>query len=368
MNSARLLLQSPIEGICGRFHGDSSLLRLDRWHLVSGRLTSAHVKSACAVSLDKFIRRHSVTSDKMDVKNFLNSNVNGTSSALASAEVLEQPHGERYAPDSVGETTQELESVSVIGLQSNINGKPLASVPTDFFEQHQAELCAAGANCVTADELGSVAALSDWLKDRLPTQNSQIEQWGILPGTKTMTNLWVELLQQEISLEDSRPPKRTVHVACVKIKNESGKLLVEAHQEMTDGSIRERNRPLSEKMKPGENVEDACRRGIYEELGARLGAQERVTILQDSYEREVQERESLSYPGLMTCYILHTMEAIVKLLPENDFITQEDETSHHNGAIMSSPSVNMFGDGQSSSTEITIGVKKHFWKWVIDYS
>eukprot|EP00850_Spirogloea_muscicola_P009460 SM000053S17417 [mRNA] locus=s53:223876:224695:- [translate_table: standard] len=132
-------------------------------------------------------------------------------------------------------------------------------------------------------------------------------------------------VQGEIVLEDSQPPKRVVHVASVIIRNATGAVLVESHQEMEDGNVRVRNRPLSEKMRPGEGVEAACLRGIVEELGSDLGAPAAVTLLRDSYVREEEERESLSYPGLATRYIIHTMAARIAGLPASTFVTEEDE-------------------------------------------
>ncbi|MCO5580191.1 hypothetical protein L7F22_034058 [Adiantum nelumboides] len=190
----------------------------------------------------------------------------------------------------------------------------------------EVELCAVGKRCVFAQDLKSTAALALWLRNWLPPASvQQISDWVKLPGTKRVANLWLELSQGEISLEDSIAPKRTVHVACVKITNGSGNILLEASQEMVDGTMRERNRPLSEKMKLGESVVDACLRGIREELGHEYGAGNRVQMLQDTYAREVQERESLSYPGLMTCYVLHHMVAVMKDLPIVDFATEENE-------------------------------------------
>ncbi|KAJ7528734.1 hypothetical protein O6H91_15G016600 [Diphasiastrum complanatum] len=227
----------------------------------------------------------------------------------------------------------------------------------------QAELCASIARCVTAKELGSLEALADWLKERLAANNLPLSFWGKAPGTKSLSNLWCELVEGEIFLEDSCPPKRTVHVASVHIRNESGSTLVEAYQEMSDGRIRQRNKPLSEKMRLGENVEDACLRGIYEELGWQLGARDRVSIFQDSYMKKEEERESNSYPGLWTRYIIHTMSARIKQLPATEFFTIEDE-SHQLPSYTGARSLsNANGDG-STSTHIPVGVKRHFWKWI----
>lgn len=208
---------------------------------------------------------------------------------------------------------------------------------------------------VTPDQLGSSDALASWLSDRLP---SGISQWGTAPGTKRVANLWIELKDGEIVLEDSSPPRRMVQVASVKIKNQAGHMLVEAHQEMADGSIRFRNRPLSEKMRPGENVEEACFRGIFEELGSQLGAKNRVRIVSGSYLRKQEERESLSYPGLLTSYVIHSVDAIVEDLPNTGFYTVEDELN-----IMEAGAHLHKGAG-SSCNGAAIGVKKHFWRWI----
>ncbi|MCO5570419.1 hypothetical protein L7F22_024140 [Adiantum nelumboides] len=211
---------------------------------------------------------------------------------------------------------------------------------------------------VSPDDLGSPDALASWLSDRLP---SGISQWGTVPGTKRVLNLWIELKEGEILLEDAHPPKRTVHVASVKIRNKAGLMLVEAHQEMADGSIRHRNRPLSEKMRPGENVEDACFRGIFEELGSHLGARNRVRIFLGSYRRKQEERESLSYPGLLTSYVIHSVDAIIEDLPEAGFYTVEDEMIGHNST---DPGVFLHQGSGKFCKGAAVGVKKHFWRWV----
>lgn len=102
----------------------------------------------------------------------------------------------------------------------------------------QAELCATNAECVTVEELGSVEGLARWLMERLPSAETSISSWGVAPGTKRVMNLWKELVDGEISLEDSCPPKRTVHVARVKVRNESGRYLIES-QQVTSSSVPE---------------------------------------------------------------------------------------------------------------------------------
>jgi hypothetical protein len=101
---------------------------------------------------------------------------------------------------------------------------------SEAFSMPQAELCANDAQCVSVEELEGVEGLTQWLRERLISGAEQLKTWGTAPGTKRVANLWTELVDGEISLEDARPPKRTVHVASVKIRNESGLYLVESHQ------------------------------------------------------------------------------------------------------------------------------------------
>lgn len=145
------------------------------------------------------------------------------------------------------------------------------------------------------------------------------------------------------------------------------------YQEMADGRSRPRNRPLAEKMRPGENVEDACRRGVFEELGPEMGARNRVEIISESYDREEQERDSCSYPGLLTRYVLHTMVASVTGLPNTDFSTLENEghhpmngAPHSNGAATNGSVTNGALSTNGCNKGSAVGVKTHFWRWVTE--
>ena len=69
-------------------------------------------------------------------------------------------------------------------------------------------------------------------------------------------------------------------------------------------------------MKPSETVEAAVVRAVKEELGSIIRVscsiekdENFVRIVPDSYSSKVEERVSLSYPGLPACYILHTVDA-----------------------------------------------------------
>ncbi|XP_009600652.1 uncharacterized protein LOC107803943 [Nicotiana tabacum] len=186
-------------------------------------------------------------------------------------------------------------------------------------------------------------SLSDWLRPRLPSDS--FSSWGVKPGTKNVNNLWLELSEGETLLADSTPPVRTVEVMVVRVIGKDNKVLVESHQELSNGAHRRRGRPLSEKMKPGETVEDAVFRAVKEELGSTI-----VKILPNSYSKKVEERVSASYPGLPACYVLHTVDAVVDGLPEEEFCTEETDE-------YGDSSERMLADG-------AVSCKKHYWKWV----
>ncbi|KAF3789220.1 hypothetical protein EJ110_NYTH18870 [Nymphaea thermarum] len=202
-----------------------------------------------------------------------------------------------------------------------------------------------GSAFVSAQSFSSPQTLSDWLRPRLPRD---LPSWGVKPGTKNVSNLWLELAHGEALLQDSVPPRRTVNVAAVRIRNAAGDVLIESHQELSDGTVRPRRRPLSEKMRPGETVCEAVLRAIREELGSVLRSGEGVRVLMESYSRRVEERNSVSYPGMPACYILHSVDAIVEEgLPEGEFFTEEEDEYAGSGRL----------------AEGAVVVRRHFWKW-----
>ncbi|KAG8381596.1 hypothetical protein BUALT_Bualt06G0137900 [Buddleja alternifolia] len=205
-------------------------------------------------------------------------------------------------------------------------------------------------------------SLSDWLKPRLAADS--FGSWGVKPGTKNVHNLWLEIAEGETLLADSIPPVRTVEVVIVRIIRNDGKVLIESHQELSNGVVRNRRRPLSEKMKPGESVEAAVYRAVKEELGSLVKIESlrnlddeicnnvsgNVMILPGSYTKKVEERVSASYPGLPACYVLHTVDAEVEGLPEGEFCTEEIEE---------------YGDfSERGLADCAVSCKRHYWKWV----
>lgn len=128
--------------------------------------------------------------------------------------------------------------------------------------------------------------------------------------------------------------------------------MIESQQELSDGSVRNRCRPLSEKMKPNETVKDAVFRAINEELGSVMNGASDVVIeiVPDSYKENVEERSSMSYPGLPARYMLHSVDVIVDGLPDGEFCTEEKEE---------------YPDSEEKRVaEKAVSVKRHFWKWV----
>lgn len=164
-------------------------------------------------------------------------------------------------------------------------------------------------------------------------------------------------------MAESTPPVRTVEVVIVRVRDNQGRLLIESHQELSNGDVRDRSRPLSEKMKPGETVESAVLRAVNEELGSIIGGSfsfsssssdfddnRVVKIVPNSYTNKVEERLSVSYPGLPACYVLHSVDAMVDGLPEGEFSTVEEEE---------------YGDSyEKNVADGAVSCKKHYWKWV----
>jgi hypothetical protein len=118
-------------------------------------------------------------------------------------------------------------------------------------------------------------------------------------------------------------------------------VLLEAEQVMENGSHRFRNQPPSEKLKPGETYLDATRRCLQEELGA---LPEAIHISPETHSVHTERRDSSSYPGLLTEYTFHRVEAQVDGLQETSFWRENTAVSQ--------------GDP----------VRRHLWEWGCDRS
>mmetsp|Transcript_7809 Transcript_7809/g.14783 ORF Transcript_7809/g.14783 Transcript_7809/m.14783 type:complete len:309 (-) Transcript_7809:306-1232(-) len=168
---------------------------------------------------------------------------------------------------------------------------------------------------------GSVEELTEWLKQA----GLNTEEYGV-GNAKPLSNLLGEVMEGETTLvvEDG-VPVRNVNVVSVLIENADGQILVEQRQTLPDGRVRERGLPLSEKMIRGESWLQAAVRGIKEELGNRISADNpQITILEETYYFEKEEMYSFSYPGLMTRYMMHRVKGRVLDIPQHeDFVTIE---------------------------------------------
>ncbi|KAJ4841795.1 hypothetical protein Tsubulata_044784 [Turnera subulata] len=192
-------------------------------------------------------------------------------------------------------------------------------------------------------------SLSEWLNTRL--QPGSLASWGTKPGTKNINNLFLELSQGESTLSDSTPPIRTVHCMVVRIlSNATNRVLLESRQDLSNGTSRPRSRPLSEKMRAGESVEEAALRAVKEELGPSWVAR----VVPGTYKIKEEEREAGSFPGLMSRYVVHTVDARVEGLPEEDFATEEEEYKDVDGG----------GDGGVKGiVKEAVHVIRHHWTW-----
>jgi hypothetical protein len=161
---------------------------------------------------------------------------------------------------------------------------------------------------VTQRDFAGAAALEAWLRD----QGVPLEAWG-RGEAKRVADLWAEYVAGEARLYDD-PLQRRVSVVQVFIRR-GGRLLIEVEQEMRDGRRRARLLPPSEKLKGQESPVAAAARCLAEELGL-VGA---GVILCESGSPVRRVVDSPSYPGLPTCYLVHTVEAAADALPEADF-------------------------------------------------
>lgn len=170
--------------------------------------------------------------------------------------------------------------------------------------------------------------------DWLAVNKIEYSKWG-QGQSKSLENLWHEYVSGESCFEDD-PPKRIVAVVRI-IISRGEKILVEAEQEFMDGRRRVRNRPPSDKIKPGEDVHEAALRCLDEELGL---IPKQITIEHGLYKKKVTTVDSPSYPGLLCRYTVHLLKAAVTGLPDEPFW-------HENTAAAE-------GDP----------IKRHLWQWV----
>lgn len=151
--------------------------------------------------------------------------------------------------------------------------------------------------------------LEEWL--RAQGVNTAVWDQG---GAKTVVDLWREIQAGESILQEE-PLRRCVELVEI-VARQNGRYLIEAEQELADGARRRRHIPPSEKMRSDEDVLEAARRGLREELHLNP---DQIELDAASVQRRQREVPSLSYPGLTTRYLIHRVEATVSGLPEESF-------------------------------------------------
>jgi 8-oxo-dGTP pyrophosphatase MutT (NUDIX family) len=166
--------------------------------------------------------------------------------------------------------------------------------------------------------LTSTLALTHWLH----THQIDTTTWG-QGAAKQVADLWQELVAGESTLQ-ADPPLRCVAVVEVIVERE-GQRLVETAQHFADGRVRARNRPPSEKLKPGETPLAAAQRCLVEELAIEHS---RITVAQQAITQRITLDESGSYPGLTTRYTFYCVYLQVAGLPTTPFTTENAAHGH----------------------------------------
>ncbi|MEZ4656071.1 MAG: NUDIX domain-containing protein [Caldilineaceae bacterium] len=87
---------------------------------------------------------------------------------------------------------------------------------------------------------------------------------------------------------------------------------------MGNGQVRRRNTFPAEKMRPGEDALTAARRCLDEELHIDESAFLSEPVL---VQTQTHRLDSPSYPGLPSCFTIHTVEIHVDGLPTGEFST-----------------------------------------------
>ena len=171
------------------------------------------------------------------------------------------------------------------------------------------------------------------LQNWLGSNGIDTKDWG--NGTnKSIKDLWNELKSGESKLQ-TVSPFRIVKLVNIKIKN-NGKLLFEIEQKLRNNKIRYRNSLPSEKIKTHEDSVKAALRGLDEELGI---SREDIDSIHPIPGVRYSTRKSLSYPNLLSKYIIYCVEVNTNKLPNRDFWTTESNLNKENL------------------------VKEHKWKW-----
>lgn len=199
---------------------------------------------------------------------------------------------------------------------------------------------AAATRRIIVNQFTDIYALATWLSH----YGIDFKAWGE-NSSKSLNHLWQELQAGEVQLMDT-PPLRLVEVVQIIIRR-GETVLMEAEQEFFNGQRRYRNQPPSEKIKPGETVQDAACRCLQEELAL---PKEAISLRPETHRQYQTSTNSISYPGLPSQYNFHVIEAAVSDLPVEGFWRENqsdgviDPVKRHRWEWRSADSVQFIGD------------------------
>ena len=154
--------------------------------------------------------------------------------------------------------------------------------------------------------LASEEALERWLVEEA---GCDLNKWGHGKAKSAR-----ELLEELRAGESFLRPEGTRGLKVAKVRVFDGDYeLFETSQILDNGVVKERNKQLAEKFRPGETPLHACGRGVSEELGSIVGSNPAIHFLRNGEVVAWEETEtSSSYPGLRSVYELYWMEAEIQ--------------------------------------------------------
>jgi hypothetical protein len=167
----------------------------------------------------------------------------------------------------------------------------------------------------------------DSLKKELSDHKVDTSNWG-KGNAKTVENLLTELTKNDcVLVKKDNQLHRTVCVLFVIIMS-NGLILMEKEQILVDGRTRKRSLPLAEKVIVGEDLINATRRAIQEELEFIDNSTEPLAHSFEIMESSLQllsseSKESASYPNLICMYETYMIKVKMNDLPKNEFSSFE---------------------------------------------
>ena len=208
---------------------------------------------------------------------------------------------------------------------------------------------------------GDAASLDAWLR----ASGVDTARFGV-GDAKSLDDLAEEVARGEATVTlDPRTgaPLRSVRVLQLLLRDAAGRVLVEARQEWSDGRVRERGTPLSEKMLGGESWRDAAPRAVAEELGSALAPGYELVVDEATLQVRNVARDSVSYPGLPSLYAMHAVEAALApadAWPPNAPVTTATGSGGGDGA---ESNARVLGEGFVSVEATKRGTITATWVW-----